>query len=157
MGLLKLYGQKGRVHEDSRVLEMLNDQRPPPPPLNTDPGRKLLRLLRGIDDAWKRDRSGPMLDGIMPPGPDPYDRPGPYSPAASAAAPGGPSSQQPPPPSTPAHTHTTVASPTSLSYNTQSRSSSTVSQSENNNSSSVQQDTALLYSSRGNSKGMFVD
>ena len=44
---------------------MLDDQKHNP--ANSDPAQKLLRLLRALHDAWKNNRSGPLLNGIMPP------------------------------------------------------------------------------------------
>ena len=79
MDLLKLYGKRGRVVEDPRVVTMLDDQQPLP--VNSDPAKKLLRLLRDLDDAWRNDRSGPILDGITLPEPSSgtFDQSGPYS------------------------------------------------------------------------------
>jgi hypothetical protein len=76
--LLKLYGKRGRVVEDPRVVAMLDDQNPPP--VNSDSAKKLLRLLRALDDAWRNDRSGPLLNDIRLPDPsDTFDKPGSYS------------------------------------------------------------------------------
>jgi hypothetical protein len=86
LGLLKLYGKKGRVIADPRVITMLDD--PKPPLANSDPAKTLLRLLRALDDAWRNDRSGPRLNGIMSSEPSgTFDQRGP-SPEPMSKAPG---------------------------------------------------------------------
>lgn len=58
---------------------MLEDQKPPP--VNSGQAKTLLRLLRDLDDAWRTDRSGPVLNGITLPEPSggTFDKPRPYS------------------------------------------------------------------------------
>jgi len=73
---LKLYGKRGRFVEDPRVISLLEDQKPPP--VNSDEAKRLLRLLRDVDDAWRNDRSGPLLNGIALPEPS-GSKPRPYS------------------------------------------------------------------------------
>ena len=133
LSLLRLYGKNGRVFEDERVVAMLNDQKPPQ--LNADPARNLLRLLRGIDDGWTNDRSGPVLNGITPPSPNLYDKPGPKA-----------SNHVQNPPATPTN-HLTSTSPRQHAY-ARGSSSQNASQSRAENNSPVD-------SRRG--KGMFVD
>lgn len=79
MRLLELYGRNGRVNENSRVMEMLNDMTPPAP--NVDHSKKLLRLLRGIEDMFKNNRGNEMLDGLNPPPRNQFSTPPPIPPA----------------------------------------------------------------------------
>ena len=134
--LLSMYGKNGHVFEDERVVVMLNDQKPPQ--LNADPARNLLRLLRGIDDGWTNDRSGPVLNGITPPSPDLYDKPGPKAPNHVQEL-------------TPPTNHLTSTSPRQHTYAHASSSQSASSQPCAENNSPVDS----RYPSRG--KGMFVD
>lgn len=43
---------------------MLDEQSP-----QSDAAQKILRLLRAVDDAWRNNRSGPLLNGIAIPEP----------------------------------------------------------------------------------------
>jgi hypothetical protein len=83
---LKLYGKRGRVHKDPRVIEMLDDQKPSP--VNSAPVQKLLRLLRAVDDARRNDRSAPLQNDIVQPETsDKFDRRGPHSPQEKSRPP----------------------------------------------------------------------
>ena len=73
--LLKLYGRRGRTNKDPRVIEMLDEQSP-----QSDPAQRILRLLRAVDDAWRNNRSGPLLNGITMPDPSgAFDRQGSFN------------------------------------------------------------------------------
>ncbi|KAF9529415.1 hypothetical protein CPB83DRAFT_812263 [Crepidotus variabilis] len=154
MKLLDLYGKKGRVFENPRVVAMLDETTPPEH--GVDAGRKLLRLLRAVDDGWKANRIGSLLDGINPPPPDPFDKPGPYSPENnSSVSKPGPSAISPP---------LTLPTPTSSRQHSfreahshsHSLSTGTLPAPPHSGSSdSATSVDAARYTSRG--KGMFVD
>jgi hypothetical protein len=100
LDLLKLYGKRGRLVEDPRVMTMLEDQKTPP--VNSDEAKRLLRLLHDLDDAWRNNRSGPVLNGITLPEPSggTFDKSGPFTPEPKSNA-GSPRSQM----TTPAPRH----------------------------------------------------
>ncbi|KAG5648528.1 hypothetical protein DXG03_003139 [Asterophora parasitica] len=53
LGLLDLYGPKGRHYEDPRVIEMMNDTSKPE--YNAKPIKRLLHWMRDIDKKWKEE------------------------------------------------------------------------------------------------------
>lgn len=57
--LLSLYGHKGERLEDPRVVQMVNDHSAPE--YNAKPIKRLLRLLREIDENWVKEH--PASDG----------------------------------------------------------------------------------------------
>lgn len=51
--LLALYGPQGQHYEDSRIVAMVNDNSDPE--RNAQPIKRMLRLLREIDERWKEE------------------------------------------------------------------------------------------------------
>jgi len=54
LALFALYGPGGTRYEDSRIVAMVNDMSIPE--YNAKPIKRMLHLLRDIDESWKRDR-----------------------------------------------------------------------------------------------------